>query len=68
MTEITTGDELHLIGYRELAAMLNCSTAHARKLVASGDIPLVKLSPKAHRVRLSDVKRFIAAGGTRSDV
>lgn len=65
--EITAEDELKLLRYDELAIMLGVSTKKARESVAAGDFPLVELGPKTHRVTLASVKRFINAGGRRSD-
>lgn len=66
--EITDEDEINLIRYDELAVMLGISTKTARSIVASGRIPLVEMGPRTHRVTIASVKRFILAGGTRSDV
>lgn len=66
--EITAQDEITLMRYDELAVMLGVSTKTARKVVASGAIPLVLIGPRMHRVTVAAAKRFIRSGGTRSDV
>ena len=65
--EITDADEVTLIDYRELATLMKTDISTARKIVKSGDIPLVRLGAKTHRVRLADYKRYINRGGNRSD-
>lgn len=60
-------DRYKLIDYRELAEMLGVNVATARDIVAEGKIPLVKISDRVHRVRLSDAKKFIDDGGVRAD-
>lgn len=56
--------QLRLLNYAEVAELLGgVSTQKVRNLVKDGQLPIVVLGEKTHRVRLSDVKSFIARGG-----
>lgn len=65
--QITDADELELLDYYQLAAMLGVHHKTAREIVKSGDIPLVRLGERVHRVRMSDVKRYLNRGGSRAN-
>jgi excisionase family DNA binding protein len=50
-----------LIKFRDAAAMLNISLRQFRRIVDGGQIPVVRVSDRAPRIRESDLKAFIDA-------
>jgi excisionase family DNA binding protein len=61
MKETLFGDPLLTLSEARLA--LNCSYAHVRRLISDGRLQVWRSSPTGHmRVRVSEVRRFIAAG------
>lgn len=57
-----------LLNYQEAADILGVNHQTTRALVKSGDLPLVEITGKAHRIRKSDVLAFIQKGGVRGNV
>lgn len=51
-------DELVRVG--DAAEMLGVSTRTAWRMIEAGELPTVKLGPRATRVRVSDVKGLVA--------
>jgi len=59
-------EELQLLTYAQVATILGYTDHQpVLRLVKSGALPRVVLSPRAHRVRYSDLKAFIEKGGQR---
>lgn len=57
----TTAEAQSLIRSREVARLLGCDPSRVRELVASGELPSVRLGSKGwHRFRPEDVERLIA--------
>ncbi len=52
-----------LLRLREVASVLGVSPARVRELVASGDLPSIRLGEQGwHRFRAEDVERLIGGG------
>ena len=66
--KIEASDEMTLLKYADMAELMNIDVSKARDIVRAGGVPLVDMGTRTHRVRLADVKRFINAGGFRSNV
>lgn len=60
----------HLLTYHEASEELGgpghpISIQTVRALVKSGRLPLIRLTSKIHRIRLSDIREYIRNGGDR---
>ena len=68
MSTITENDALVLLTYKQAAQLLGYET-HLTiwRWGQAGKIPIVKLSKRAHRIRLSDLKAFLNRGGIRAE-
>lgn len=59
---MTTATNMRLLRLREVASILGVSPARVRELVASGELPSVRLGEQGwHRFRAEDVERLIGA-------
>jgi excisionase family DNA binding protein len=57
----TATESQGLLRAKEVAQMLGCDPSRVRELVASGELPSVRLGSKGwHRFRPEDVERLIA--------
>lgn len=60
-------EELRLLTYEQVAEVLGYKDRQpVVRLVNIGTLPRVVLSQRAHRVRYSDLKKFIEKGGKRA--
>jgi excisionase family DNA binding protein len=54
-----------LIEPEDAATVLHCGVRRVQRLIASGELPAVKLGPKITRISPSALEAFIAGGGEK---
>lgn len=59
-------DRTTMLTYPQVASMLGVHHMLVRRLVRAGELPLVKISERKHRILLADVREYIARGGSGS--
>ena len=65
---MNTTDPARLLSYEQAAKLLSISLRHFRRLVDDGKFTIVRVSPRAPRIRASEVLAFISGACERKAV